>query len=134
MIIEKNIYDKIREIISEPHERVGIPQIKERKSYEIVGGKTLLIDIPKKEKIFYHGSNYTIDCDEKDKKCHTRGELVTVLKTGDDIKKKLEDLTCDILAIHNHDSLTVKSTHVHFRCENKDYDGTLKITKFLKEY
>ena len=102
MIIEKNIYDKIREIISESHERVGIPQIRERKSYEIVGGKTLLVDIPKKEKIFYHGSHYTIDCDEKNIKCDTRGELVTVLKTGDEIKKKLEDLSCDVLAIHDH--------------------------------
>jgi len=134
MIIEKNIYDKIREVISEPHERVGIPQIKERKSDYIVGGKSLLIDIPKKEKIFYHGSHYTIDCDENNEKCDTRGELVTVLKTGDQIKEKLDDLSCKVLAIHDHSTVSVKSTHVHFRCENKNYDNTIKITKFLKEY
>lgn len=134
MVIEKNIYDKIREAISDPHERVRIPQIRERESYEIVGGKTLLIGIPKKEKIFYHGSYYTIDCDEKNRKCHTRGELVTVLRTGDDTRKKLEDLSCDVLAIHDHSTVLVKSTHVHFTCENKNYDDTIKITKLLKEY
>ena len=134
MAIERNIYDKIKDIINEPHERIGIPQIKERKSEYIVGGKTLLIDIPKKEKIFYHGSHYTIDCDENNRKCDTKGELVTVLNTGDIIKKKLEDLSCNIFGIHDHRTLSVRSTHVHFRCENKNYDDTLKITKFLKEY
>ena len=135
MAIEKNIYNEIIDVINESYKnKERAPKIRERGSYEFVGGKTLLIDIPKKSKIFYHGSSYNIDCDETNKKCNTKGELVIVLNTGKEVKDKLDNLSCNVAAIHDHDALSVKSTHVHFICENKNYDTTLKIAKFLKEY
>lgn len=134
MVIEKNIYDKIKEVIITHHERIRRIEIKERESDYIPGGKKLLIYIPKKEEIFYHGSYYDIDCDEKNRKCDIRGELVTTLKTSDDVRKKIEGFTCDVLAIHKHYGISIKSTHAHFICENKNYDDTIKITKFLKEH
>ncbi len=134
MVLEKNIYDKIRDIINLSDQRVRASQLKERESEYFVGGKKFLIDIPKKEKIFYHGSHYIIDCDEINKKCRTAGELVTVLKSGNNVKERLECLSCEVLAIHDHDTITSKSTHVHFRCEDKDYNTTLNIVKLIRGY
>ena len=135
MTIEKNIYDKIIDVINESHKnKEKQPKIRERQSFEIVGGKTLLVDIPKKSKIFYHSSSYIIECDEKKKICKTEGTLVTYLNTGDKVKKELENFKCDILAIHDHDSLSTKSTHIHLQCKDRPYDITLQISKFLAEH
>ena len=82
MITDKNIYDKIVDTFNESFKnKERIPKIRERKSFEIVGGKTLLIDIPKKSKIHYHSSSYSIECDENKKICRTEGILITDLNT-----------------------------------------------------
>lgn len=134
-MIERNINDKIIDVINESHKnKEKQPKIRERKSFEIVGGKTLLIDIPKKSKILYHNSSYSIECDEEKKICKTEGTLVTHLNTGAQVKKELENFKCDILAIHNYDSLSTKSTHVHLQCIDRPYDITLQIAKFLAEH
>ena len=135
MITDKNIYDKIVDVLNESFKtKERIPKIRERKSFEIIGGKTLLIDIPKKTKIHYHSSSYIIDCDENKKICRTEGTLITDLNAGSGIKKNLENLKCDILAIHDHDTKSVKSTHVHFICKDKSYGDTLSITRFFGKF
>ncbi len=127
---QNNIYEKIKDTITKIERS---PKFRERQSEYILGGKSLHIDIPKKENIFYHGSSYIIDCDENIKRCDTRGTLVTVFNDGEKVKKNLEEFGCNIIAIHDYNGIKVRSTHVHFRCENKDYDNTIKILNFLKE-
>lgn len=132
-MLEKNIYDKIADILTKI-DKDRTPKIKKKMSESYVGGSTLVIDIPKKYKELYHSSGYSIDCNDEKKKCDISGNLVTKLGNGAEIKNELEKFDCEIMDIHNWDGEKIKSTHVHFRCKNLDYNNTLKITKFIKKH
>ncbi len=131
-LLEKSIYDQIIDIINATKHRV--PKIKKRMSETYIGGHVLIIDIPKKYKEFYHGSSYSVDCNENEKKCDVNGNIVTELGTGNDVKRILEKFDCEVLDIHNWDGKDIKSTHVHFRCNSMSYDRTKEFISIAKEF
>lgn len=132
MTKEDIIYKRLIETIEEPFKNLDRkPKLTLRRSYTRVGKNVLIIDIPKKSKELYHSSSYTIECDEE--KCDTEGTLVTKLNSGNDVKERLENFKCNVVAIHNYDGPLVKSTHIHFNCRDRDHDTTLNIAKFLTE-
>jgi hypothetical protein len=128
------IYENIVDIFNQSYKEDRKPKIRERFSYEIVGAKTIIIDVPKKSKLHYHSSSYVIECDENEKKCRMDGNLVADLNSGDSIRKNLDEIKCKILAIHDHDMISIKDTQVHFRCKDKTYDETISIAKFIGKF
>lgn len=136
--VEKtDICDEIIEIMNEPYKgQISVPNIRKRRSYETVGGYTLDIDIPKKARFFYHRSSYSIECTEP---FRVEGTLTTYLEAIDkenmnNILNKLKQFTCKILDIHHWNTLSVKSSHVHFKCEIKSIEDLKDIMKFLRNY
>jgi len=100
---------------------------------EVFLGKTALdilhrTPIPKKSSIYHHGSDYAIECTEP---FRIEGVMTTALRDTK-IIDKLKGLHCIILDIHHHDMLSIKSSHIHFRCENGSAEQTKDIMRFLR--
>ncbi|MFH0904487.1 MAG: hypothetical protein V1854_04785 [Methanobacteriota archaeon] len=129
---KSSICDELIAIVNEPYKGqiIGIPKIYKRKSFETVGGYTLHITIPKKSSIYHHGSDYSIECTEP---FRIEGVMTTALKDIN-IVEKLKGLHCIILEIHHHDMLSIKSSHIHFRCENGYAEQIKDIMRFLRYY
>lgn len=49
----------------------------------------------------------------------------------DDIVDNLNSLKCDISDIHHYDSPNVKSSHIHFKCDNKDIEDVYEIMRLI---
>ena len=99
-------------------------------SCETVGGYELYITTLKRDPIYHHGSDYTIECTEP---FRIKGTMTTALRDTRVIEK-LKGLHCNILEIHNHDSLSIKSSHIHFKCENMSAEQVKDIMRFLRYY
>jgi hypothetical protein len=140
MLIEKNKYEKIIDIINELY--TG----KESKPYFYgkhidIDNALIFVDTPREENA-YHGSTFHFRC-IKDI-CSIRGELVVKRDIEKDTSDKIKAHTCDIRNIHRYPErikTTVsekeeyrKESHIHFICKYKDYDSTIDIAKFLRGY
>ncbi len=142
IMIEKNKYEKIIDVINEPYENKDIkPKIYAK---SISGDKAFfLVDTPHKEGL-YHGSSFGFRCIRDT--CSTNGEIITKREFEKDITDKIIERTCHIRQIHQHPESILASvpgkqykkeeleSHIHFTCLNKDYNSTVKIAKLLREY
>jgi len=126
-----SICDELIAIVNEPYKgQQRIPNISKRKTEDIVGGYILRITLPKKDSIYHHGSEYSIECTAP---YRIQGTMTTAL-IDTNVVEKLKGLHCIILDIHNHDMLSIKSSHIHFRCENRSAEQIKDITRFLRNY
>lgn len=139
MAIEENKYEKIIDIINQPYTNKEFkPNIHGR---HIFTEKALIVlDMPVKKDAF-HGSSYRFLC-FKDM-CSVNGDIVV----NRDVEKATSDKiiveSCTIKDIHMHPESIMamipgkeyrKESHIHFKCENKNYNNILRIAKFLREY
>ncbi len=126
--LKPSIYDELIAIVNEG--RAAGTKTYKRKSFEIVGGYVLYITTLKKNPIYHHGSDYTIECTEP---FRINGNMTTALRDTSVIEK-LKGLHCNILEVHNHDYLSIKSSHIHFKCENMSVEQIKDIMRFLRYY
>jgi hypothetical protein len=135
----KTICEEFIKILDEP---LSGRSFKKRMSFETVGGCTLIIHMPKRSKLFYHGSDYEIECSVPFK---IQGLITTELFANStskgyqqvntpDILKRLQGFKCVIINIHHHDGISIKSSHIHFKCENISENNLITLLKTLKEY
>ena len=77
------------------------------------------------------------------KMCTTIGQAVVNRDIEKDTKEKIEKLNCEITAVRKHPESVMymppgkeyeKESHIHFKCENKSYDHTLDIARFLRNF
>ena len=137
-MIYTNRYQKIIDIINEPY--------KNRDNKPNIYGKSIfpekaliLLDMPVKEKA-YHGSSYEFLC-FKDI-CRINGQTIVNRDIEKETNDKIEKLNCSITAIHKHETIMYmipekeyeKESHIHFKCEDKSYDTTLEIARFLRNF
>ena len=127
-----SICDELIAIVNEPYKNqtIGIPKIYKRKSCETVGGYTLYINMIKKSSIYHHGSDYNIECTEP---FRINGNMTTALRDVSVIEK-LKGLHCRIHGVHDHDYLSIKSSHIHFTCENRSAEQIKDLMRFLRNY
>ena len=130
--ISQKIDNLINDIRTKYINDIRQPSFRIERSYEYVGGKRVIIGIPKKNKLHYHGSSYILECDSN-LKCNISGMHVTDKDKANNIVDELKILECDILDIHHYDSPNVKSFHIHFKCDNKNIENVDKIMKYLME-
>ena len=124
MLLEKNIHDKIFEVLSEPFKnKKDKPEI--FKDF-IMGYVT--IDMPIKF-VGEHGSSYNFRCRQNLKKCNFYGDIVTLRKDSKNVQENVKKEECDIVTLHEH-----RKSHIHFKCKDRSFEDTLKIVNFLKEY
>ncbi len=124
--------DNLINVIKEKHtNNIRQPSFRIESSYEHIGGKRVTIGIPKKNKLHYHGSSYILECDSN-LKCNISGMHVTDKDKVNDVVDRLKTLECDILDIHHYDSSDVKSSHIHFKCDNINIEDIYKIMKLLE--
>lgn len=139
MAIEENKYEKIIDIINEPYKNKKFkPNIHGR---HIFTEKALIVlDMPTKKDAF-HGSSYRFLC-FKDI-CSASGDIVVNRDVEKDTSDKIIAESCTIKAIHQHPESIMatipgkeykKESHIHFKCDNENYNDTLRIAKFLREY
>lgn len=141
-MIEKNKYEEIINTINEPYKnKSDKPNVYGR---HIFTDKALiLLDTPCKEGA-YHGSSFEFLCHEDI--CSVKGQIVTKREFEKDVSDKIIETSCTIREIHRHPESILatppgrvlseqeKESHIHFTCADKDYNNTLKIAKFLREY
>ena len=124
--------DNLINFIKDKHiDNIKQPSFRIENSYEYVGGKRITIGIPKKNKLHYHGSSYVLECDSN-LKCNIEGMHVTDKDKVDDIVNNLKLLKCDILDVHHYDSITIKSSHIHFNCNNRNIEDVYEIMKLME--
>lgn len=141
-MIEKNKYEKIIDIINEPYENKDTKlNIYHRHIFQ--DDALILFDTPRKEGA-YHGSSFEFRCHRD--MCRVSGEIVTRRGLEKDISDKIVETGCAIRKIHQHpESIMVTipgkqykkeefESHIHITCLNKDYNNTIKIAKFLRDY
>ena len=129
--ISQKIDNLINDIKTKHTNDIKQPSFIIEKSHEYVGGKRVTIGIPKKNKLHYHGSSYILECDSN-LKCSISGMNVTDKNKVNNIVDKLKILECDILDIHHYDSPNVKSSHIHFKGDNKDIEDIYKIMTLME--
>lgn len=101
--------------------------------------KGISIDMPRKVKDAYHGSSYEILCNRTKSWCKIKGDLVTDPGSEFGISKSLDESDCKIFSTHRHlkrkDGRPPREeSHLHFICQDKDDDDTMRIIKLLKDY
>jgi hypothetical protein len=141
-MIEKNKYEKIIDIFNWPYGNKDVkPNIYRR---DIFADKALvLLDTPHKEDA-YHGSSFEFRCSRYI--CRISGEIVTKRELEKDLSDKIIENGRAIRKIHRHPESILATvpgkqykkgeleSHIHFTCLNKDYNVTIKIANFLKDY
>lgn len=139
IMIEKNKYEKIIDIINEPYANKNIkPKIYAK---SIFGDKAFfIVDTPHKEDL-YHGSSFGFKCIGYI--CDVNGEIIAKRDFEKEVSDKIIETSCTIREIHQHPENIMamisgrryeKESHIHFSCNNKDYNSTVKIAKLLREY
>ena len=91
------------------------------------------VDLPRHRDL-YHSTTFSIRC--KDKQCTFIGDIVTPRNEEHIIKDKLKKSDCDIISIHQHPESKEeqkKESHIHFKCNRKSHNDTMKIANFLRE-
>lgn len=98
------------------------------------------IDLPRKQKDMYHGSSYEILCNKPKTWCKIKGDLVTEEDYDYEVVKALEDSDCKIFSTHTHvdqrkeGKLPYIESHLHFICQDRDREDTIKMINFLKDH
>ena len=140
MVIEKNKYDKIIGVINEYYiDREDKPNFYGKHIY--TDRALIFVDTPREENA-YHGSTFHFRCTRDI--CSIGGELVVERDIEKDTSDKIKAHSCDIKEIHKYpERLKIttperdkqrKESHIHFICKYKDYNSTINIAKFLREY
>ena len=141
-MIEKNKYEKIVDIINEPYKSKDVkPNFYAKRIF--TDDIFIQFDTPRKEGA-YHGSTFDFQCHRD--MCRISGEIVTKRELEKNISDKIIETGCTIRKIHQHPESIMASvpgkqykkeeleSHIHITCLNKDYNDTIKIAKFLREY
>ncbi len=141
-MIEKNKYYKIVDIINEPYKNKDTkPNIYGK--HICVNEALIILDTPHKEGMF-HGSSFEFRCSRDI--CRVSGEIVVKRELEKDASNKIVETGCSVRNIHQHPERILATipgkqykkeeleSHIHFTCLNKDYNSTIKIAKFLREY
>lgn len=87
----------------------------------------------------YHGSSYEILCNRSKTWCKIKGDLVTDEEHDYETAKRLEESDCKIFSVHTHTQekerkSSHKELHIHFICQDRDRDDTIRMINFLKNY
>lgn len=139
MTIEKNKFEKIIDIINEPYEnRDHKPNFYGR---HILRDRALiLVYTPRKEDISC-GSSFRFNC--LGDICSINGEIIVERGIEKDTSDKVKLQSCTVTEIRRYGDVMKmapgkqnyrKESHIHFICKDKNYNNTINITKFLKEY
>ena len=124
MLLEKNIHDKIYEVLSDPFKnKKDKPEI----FRDFIMGY-VTIDMPNKF-VGEHGSTYNFRCRQNLKTCNFDGDIVTLRKDSNNVQENVKKEECDIVTLHEH-----MKSHIHFKCKDRSFGDTLKIAKLLREY
>ena len=142
IMIEKNKYEKIVDIINGPYKNKDVkPNFYAKRIF--TDDIFIQFDTPRKEGA-YHGSTFDFRC--RRDICRVSGEIVTKREFEKDISDKIIETGCNIRKIHQHPESIMAmipgkqykkeefESHIHITCLNKDYNDTIKIAKFLREY
>jgi hypothetical protein len=132
----EDFFDKIKEIFEKGTEEKGIEGRYKTIPVEYSG---FYIDLPRKRHDIYHGSIYEILCNKSKTWCKIKGDLVTEEDFEYETTKKLEESDCKIFSVHTHaqkkeGKLSNRESHIHFICQDRDSDDTLRMINFLKDY
>jgi len=141
-MIEKSKYEKIIDVINEQYKNKDIkPNVYGK--HISTDEAFILLDMPKKEGM-YHGSAFDFRC--RRDICRMSGEIIVQRELEKGVSDKFIEMSCIVKKIHKHPESIMASvpgkqykkgelaSHIHFICPNKDYNDTIKIAKFLREY
>lgn len=132
----EEFFDKVKDIFEKGIAEKGIEGRYKTIPLEFSG---FHIDLPRKQKDMYHGSSYEILCTKPKTWCKIKGDLVTEEDCDYEVTKKLEESDCKIFSVHSHvqtkeGKLPKRESHLHFICQDRDRDDTIKLINFLKDY
>lgn len=134
----EEFFDRIKDIFKKSVEERGLKgELKISPSAEFKG---YAIDMPKKQKDMYHGSSYEILCNIPKTWCKIKGDLVVDEDYDYVVTKTLEESDCKIFGVHSHakkrgeQKLPYRESHIHFICQDKDREETMRVINFLKSY
>lgn len=140
----EEFFDKIKDIFKEgiiEQQKLSEEKgIKEEPKITPVEFNGFHIDLPRKKKEMYHGSSYEILCNRPKTWCKIKGDLVTEEDHDYETVKALEDSDCKIFSTHTHvdmrkeGKLPYSESHLHFICQDRDREDTIKMINFLKDY
>lgn len=133
---EKAFLGKIREIFEKGIEEKGIEGRFKETPVEFNGFQ---IDLPRKKEDMYHGSSYEILCNRPQTRCKIKGDLVVEKDYENDVIQTLESSDCKIFGTHIHirqngTKPIKKESHIHFICQDRDKEDTIRMIHFLKIY
>lgn len=137
----EEFFDKIAGIFKKSLEEKGS---KENPRITTIEFKGFTIDLPRKEAQSYHGSSFDILCNHPTRSwCKIKGDIVTHPDSEYTVNKMLEESGCKIFSTHSHIQRKKEGqipldlqeeSHIHFICEDKDRDDTIRMIKLLKNY
>lgn len=132
---EKAFFDQIKDIFEKGIEEKGIEG-----SYKIVpvDYNGFQIDLPRNKEDMYHGSSFEILCNRSKTRCKIKGDLVAKEDHENNVIQTLESADCKIFGIHTHvrqdTKPRLKEHHIHFICQDRDKEDTIRMIQFLKNY
>lgn len=138
----EEFFDKIKEIfkksIIEQQKLSEEKGIKEEPKIIPVEFNGFHIDLPRKQKDMYHGSSYEILCNRPKTWCKIKGDLVVEEDYDYEVTKTLEESDCKVFSVHTHATKRkekpYRESHLHFICQDRDREDTIKMINFLKDY
>lgn len=133
----EEFFDKVIDIFKEGLEERHIkenPLVTETPEF-----KGIIVNMPRKEKDIYHGSTYSILCNRSKTLCKIKGDLVTDSDSEYRVNKVLEESDCKIFDTHLHvkriEGVPFRDeSHIHFICQDKDREDTIRMIHLLKNY
>lgn len=128
--------DNIKDIFEKGIEEKGIEGRYKTIGVEFSG---FHIDLPRKQEDMYHGSSYEILCNRPKTLCKIKGDLVTNEDYDYEVVDKLEESDCKIFSVHTHaqqreGKMPKRESHLHFICQDRDKEDTIRMINFLKNY
>ena len=139
----EEFFDKIKDIfkegIIEQQKQTKEKGLKEELKITPMEFKGFHIDLPRKQKDMYHGSSYEILCNKPKTWCKIKGDLVVEEDHDYETIKELEFADCKIFSTHTHvqrkeGKPPYIESHLHFICQDRDREDTVKMINFLKDY
>lgn len=132
----EEFFDKIKDIFEKGIEEKGVEGSYKTIPVEFSG---FHIDLPRKKGDMYHGSSYEILCNKPKTWCKIKGDLVADEDNEHDATKALEESDCKIFSVHTHTQKKEgkspkREFHLHFICQDRDREDTIKTINFLKKY
>ena len=134
---ENEFFDKIIDIFKKSVEKRGLEGELKTTPTEFKG---FTIDLPRKQKDIYHGSSYEILCNRSKTLCKIKGDLVIEEDYDYEATKMLEESDCKVFGVHTHvdkreeEKLPHRESHIHFICQDRDRQDTMRMINFLKDY